>query len=76
MHVICGWNGESKGKRIEGWVDGRTDEWTGGGMDSGEKGKFRNGWMGLPWWVSGKESNAGDRGLIPGPGRSHMPQSN
>ena len=27
---------------------------------------------GLPWWLSGKEScfNAGDAGLIPGPGRS------
>ena len=28
--------------------------------------------MGLPWWLSSKEStcNAGDRGLIPGSGRS------
>ena len=28
--------------------------------------------MGLPWWLGGKESacNAGDVGLIPGPGRS------
>ena len=28
----------------------------------------------LPWWLSGLESavNAGDIGLIPGPGRSHM----
>ena len=28
--------------------------------------------MGLPWWLSGKESvyNAGDTGLIPGSGRS------
>ena len=33
---------------------------------------------GLPWWVSGKELsvNAGEMGLIPGLGRSHMPQSN
>ena len=28
--------------------------------------------MGLPWWLSGKESssNSGDMGLIPGSGRS------
>ena len=28
--------------------------------------------IGLPWWLSGKESayNAGDAGLIPGSGRS------
>ena len=28
----------------------------------------------LPWWQSGLESaaSAGDMGLIPGPGRSHM----
>ena len=28
--------------------------------------------VGLPWWLSGKESacNAGDRGSIPGSGRS------
>ena len=28
--------------------------------------------MGLPWWLSGKESacNAGDQGSIPGSGRS------
>ena len=32
--------------------------------------------MGLPWWLSDKESdNAGDMSSIPGPGRSHMPQS-
>ena len=33
---------------------------------------------GLPLWLSGKEStcHAGDMGLIPGPGRSHMPWSN
>ena len=33
---------------------------------------------GLPWWLSGKESpvNAGEMGLIPGLGRSHMPRSN
>ena len=35
---------------------------------------------GLPWWLSGKKksppANAGDTCLIPGPGRSHMPQSN
>ena len=31
-----------------------------------------------PWWLSGKESaaNAGDIGLIPGLGRSHVPWSN
>ena len=34
--------------------------------------------LGIPWWLSGKESatNAGDTGLIPGLGRSHMLQSN
>ena len=34
--------------------------------------------MGLPWWLSGKESatNAGDMSLIPGPERFHMPQNN
>ena len=33
---------------------------------------------GLPWWVRGKESpaNAGDMGLNPGPGRSHVLQDN
>ena len=33
--------------------------------------------IGLPWWLSGKESatNAGDMDLIPGPGTSHMPWS-
>ena len=32
---------------------------------------------GLPWWHSGNlPANAGDMGSIPGPGRSHMPQSN
>ena len=32
----------------------------------------------LPWWLSGKESTcySGDIGLIPDPGRSHIPQSN
>ena len=31
--------------------------------------------LGLPWWLSGKESaaNAGDTSSIPGPGRFHMP---
>ena len=34
--------------------------------------------LGLPWWCSGWESalQGGDMGLIPGLGRSHMPQSN
>ena len=33
--------------------------------------------LGLPWWLSGKEPTcgAGDTGLVPGPGISHMPQS-
>ena len=33
--------------------------------------------LGLPWWLSGKESpfNAGDMDLIPDPGRSHMWQN-
>ena len=32
---------------------------------------------GPPWWLTGKESvaNVGDTGSVPGPGRSHMPQS-
>ena len=32
---------------------------------------------GLAWWLSGEKPhvNAGNMGLIPGPGRSHMPQS-
>ena len=34
--------------------------------------------LGLPWWRSVKNppANAGDTGLSPGPGRSHMPRSN
>jgi len=33
--------------------------------------------LGLPWWHSGNlPANAGDMGLIPGLGGSHMPQSN
>ena len=35
--------------------------------------------IGLLWWLSGEESaclNAGDMGLIPDLGRSHMPRSN
>ena len=34
--------------------------------------------LGLPLWLSGKEfaCNAGDSGLILGPGRSHMPWNN
>ena len=33
--------------------------------------------VGLPWWLSGKESacQCGITGLIPGPGRSHLPSS-
>ena len=31
---------------------------------------------GLPWRLSGQESSAGDTGLIPNPGRSHMLLSN
>ena len=33
---------------------------------------------GLPWWYSDKNqpSDAGDMGLIPGPGRLHMSQGN
>ena len=33
--------------------------------------------IGLPQWLSGKESaaNGGDMGLIPGPGSFHMPWS-
>ena len=33
---------------------------------------------GLPWWFSSKEStyDVGDTGSIPGPGESHMLQSN
>ena len=35
---------------------------------------------GLPWWrsavVKNPPANAGDTGWSPGPGRSHMPQSN
>ena len=27
---------------------------------------------GLPWWLSGKDSNAGDTGLLPGPERSQL----
>ena len=37
--------------------------------------------QGFPWWLSGKKSpantgNARYSGLIPGPGRSHMPRNN
>ena len=34
--------------------------------------------MGLPWWLSGKNTpvSAEDTGSIPGPGRSHVPWSN
>ena len=40
------------------------------------RGKNTSHW--LPWWSSGKESaiNAGDMGLIPSPGRLHIPCSN
>ena len=33
--------------------------------------------MGLPWWLSGEESacQCRRRGLVSGPGRSHVPQS-
>ena len=31
---------------------------------------------GLPWWLSGRESVCQCRRSIPGPGRSHVPQSN
>ena len=39
---------------------------------------FKETIKGLPWWLSGEESpaNAGDMGLIPGPGESHMRWSN
>ena len=30
----------------------------------------------VPWWLENLPAKAGDTGLIPDPGRSHMPQSN
>ena len=37
--------------------------------------KIKEEMAGFPWWLSGKSppANAGDTGLIPGPGRSHVP---
>ena len=36
---------------------------------------IKNLWTGLPWWHR-LPDNARDTGLIPGPGRSHMPRRN
>ena len=38
----------------------------------------KRGEQGLPWYtvVKNPPANAGDMGLSPGPGRSHMPRSN
>ena len=40
---------------------------------------FERPYIGLPWWLSGKESTcqfSGHTSFIPGPGRSHMQQGN
>ena len=37
---------------------------------------FESHFWGLPWWLSVKESNAGDVESVPGLGRTHMLQSN
>ena len=50
-----------------------------GGLDLGCSGRHgKNTFGGLPGGtvVKNPPANAGDMGLIPGPGRSHMPRSN